>query len=103
MPGLAPSTRPFRFTEVLAFSLVFSPLNAAAEDLIQVYREAQRYDTVYAAARQTLAAGRERLPQGRALILPTLNLSGSAQASRIQSESRNEAAFPSFIREPRSL
>jgi outer membrane protein len=103
MPGLAPSTRPFRCTEVLAFALVLLPLHAAAEDLIQVYREAQRYDAVYAAARQTLVAGRERLPQGRALILPTFNLSGSAQASRIESVSRNEATFPSFTREPRSL
>ena len=103
MPGLAPSTRRFRCTEVVAFTFAFLPLNAAAEDLIQVYREAQRYDAVYAAARQNLVAGRERLPQGRALILPTINLSGSAQASRIESESRNEATSPSFTREPRSL
>ena len=103
MPGLAPSTRRFRCTEVLAFTFVLLPLNAAAEDLVQVYREAQRYDAVYAAARQNLVAGRERLPQGRALILPTINLSGSAQASRIESESRNEATSPSFTREPRSL
>jgi outer membrane protein len=75
----------------------------AAEDLVQVYRDAQRYDAVYAAARHTVAAGRERLPQGRALILPTLNLSGSAQASRVDSESRDPAISPSFTREPRSV
>ena len=76
---------------------------ACAEDLIQVYRDAQRYDAVYAAARHTLEAGRERLPQGRALLLPTLNLSANAQASRVESESRNAAVSPSFEREPRSL
>jgi outer membrane protein len=76
---------------------------AAAEDLLQVYRDAQRYDAVYAAARHTLAAGRERLPQGRALLLPTLNLSANAQLSRTESESRDPAVTPSFSREPRSV
>jgi outer membrane protein len=79
------------------------PFAAGAEDLLQVYRDAQRYDAVYAAARHTLEAGRERLPQGRALILPTLNFSGNAQASRIDSESRNAAVTPSFVREPKSI
>ncbi|HEY1290347.1 MAG TPA: TolC family outer membrane protein [Burkholderiales bacterium] len=70
---------------------------------MQVYRDAQRYDAVYAAARQTLAAGRERLPQGRALLLPNLNLSANAQTGRIDSESRNTALTPSFTRDPRTL
>jgi outer membrane protein len=79
------------------------PFTALAEDLVQVYRDAQRYDAVYAAARFSLEAGRERLPQARSLILPTLNLSGNAQASRIESDSRNTALTPSFTREPRSI
>ena len=70
---------------------------------MQVYRDAQRYDAVYAAARQTLAAGRERLPQGRALLLPTLNLSANAQAARIESDSRDTNLTPSFTREPRTI
>jgi outer membrane protein len=70
---------------------------------MQVYRDAQRYDAVYSAARQTLAAGRERLPQGRALLLPNLNLSANAQAARLESDSRNTALTPSFTREPRTL
>jgi len=69
---------------------------------MQVYRDAQRYDAVYSAARHNLDAGRERLPQGRALLLPTLNLSGSAQRSRIDSESRDEAVSSSFVRRPSS-
>ena len=101
MPGPAPSTRPSRCT---SFILLLGLSGAAcAEDLVQVYRDAQRYDAVYAAARHTLAAGRERLPQGRALLLPQVNLSGSAQASRIDSDSRDPAVSPSFTREPRSL
>jgi outer membrane protein len=70
---------------------------------MQVYRDAQRYDAVYAAARQTLAAGRERLPQGRALLLPNLSLSANAQVGRIDSESRNSALTPSFTRDPRTV
>ena len=44
---------------------------------MQVYRDARNYDAQYAAARHTLQAGMEKLPQGRALLLPTLNLSAS--------------------------
>src|SRR5215510_549465 len=109
MPGPAPSTRLFPCTRnrgltpiVLVWGLA-PAFCAQGEDLMQVYRDAQRYDAVYAAARQTLAAGRERLPQGRALLLPTLNLSANAQAGRIDSESRNTALTPSFTRNPNTL
>ena len=67
---------------------------------MQVYREAQRYDAVYAAARHTLEAGRERLPQGRALLLPTLNLSASATRTRNEVDSRDPLLLPSFTRYP---
>jgi len=49
-----------------------------AADLLQVYREARANDAVFTSARATLEAGRERLTQGRALILPTVNLTGSS-------------------------
>ena len=109
MPGLAASTRPVLFTRnrgltpILLFWGLTPIFGAHGEDLMQVYRDAQRYDAVYAAARQTLAAGRERLPQGRALLLPNLNLTANAQTGRIDSESRNAALTPSFTREPRTL
>jgi outer membrane protein len=102
MPGLAPSTRPYRCTRVVLLSLATVPLAATAEDLLQVYRDAQGYDAVYAAARHNVAAGRERLPQGRALLLPTLNLSANAQRAWIDAESRDTAVQPSVSREPRS-
>ena len=54
---------------------------ALGADLLQVFRDATANDAVYSSARAALAAGRERLPQGRALILPTLNLTGNAQQS----------------------
>ena len=59
----------------IAFALSLAPLGAQAEDLVQVYRDALRYDAQYAAARHALDAGRERLPQGEALLLPNVGLS----------------------------
>src|SRR5918996_1843545 len=97
MPGPGPLTRLCRFT---SFFLIAFP--AAAEDLMQVYREAQRYDAVYAAARHQAEAGRERLPQGRALLLPTLNLSASVSRTRTEVESRDPSVSPSFTRDPES-
>jgi outer membrane protein len=83
----------FLFTSALLL-----PLGAAAEDLFQVYRDAQRYDAAYSAARLALEAGREKLPQGRALILPTLNLTGSATRSRFDIDSNDPAISASFVR-----
>lgn len=48
-----------------------------AMDLMQVYRQAQEYDAAFATARANLEAGRERGPQGRAGLLPSLSLSGN--------------------------
>jgi outer membrane protein len=53
------------------------PLTARAADLIEVYRDAQAYDAAYAAARAARDAGREKLAQGRALLLPTLGLNAN--------------------------
>ncbi|MBK7900150.1 MAG: TolC family outer membrane protein [Betaproteobacteria bacterium] len=50
---------------------------AFAADLLQVYREAQDNDPTYAGARATADAGREKLAQGRAGLLPSLTLSGT--------------------------
>ncbi|MGQ0545800.1 MAG: TolC family outer membrane protein [Betaproteobacteria bacterium] len=110
MPGRARSTRACRctrfgrgirgLTPIFLVSIWLLSPSAHGEDLLEVYRDAQRYDAAYAAARHNLAAGRERLPQGRALLLPTLNLSGSATRSRIEVESDNPAVSPSFTRTP---
>jgi outer membrane protein len=87
---------------VVALALACAAFSASAADLLQVYRDAKAYDAQFAAARHALDAGRERLPQGRAGILPAVNLSGSASVQRVDSESRDPAVFPSFVREPRS-
>lgn len=68
------------FFSIAALSATFS-LPAIGADLVQVFRDATANDAVYSSARASLAAGRERLPQGQALILPTLNFSGTSLAS----------------------
>ncbi|MDB5763823.1 MAG: TolC family outer membrane protein, partial [Herminiimonas sp.] len=50
-------------------------------DLLQVYKEALANDPVYANARATLAAGEEKLPQGRAGLLPNIAVGGSYNRS----------------------
>ena len=60
--------------------LIVSPFLASplfATDLMQVYREAQDNDPTFAAARATLDAGQEKMPQARAGLLPSLTLSGN--------------------------
>ena len=61
---------------VVIASAVLS-LQAQAADLIQVYQQALANDATYASARSSLTAGMERVPQGRALLLPTVGISGS--------------------------
>lgn len=56
---------------------------AHAADLQQVYNDALVNDPQYASARAALAAGQEKLPQGRAGLLPTLGLSGSNTRNEI--------------------
>jgi outer membrane protein len=85
----------------LPIALLFLALPAAAEDLRQVYRDAKGYDAQYAAARHALQAGLEKLPQGRALILPTLGLSANATNQRTEIEPTNNA-LPTTLRDGRS-
>ncbi len=64
---------------VIALSLALGvPAAVRAEDLMQVYREAQQYDPVLASARASWSATQERVPQARAGLLPTVGLAGTA-------------------------
>jgi outer membrane protein len=86
----------------LTLVLTLLAVPAAAQDLQQVYRDAKAYDAQYAAARHALQAGLEKLPQGRALILPTLGLSGSMNNSRSESEPHNSSLGATTVRDGRS-
>lgn len=67
--------------------LSFSAVSEAA-DLIEVYRAAQSHDAQFAAARAQLAAGREKLPQGKAGLLPTVTLGANTTWNDLESRSR---------------
>ncbi len=82
-------------------ALSFLALPALAQDLQQVYRDAKAYDAQYAAARHSLRAGLEKLSQGRALILPTLNLSANSTLTRTDTEP-HDSNIPSTLRDARS-
>lgn len=59
--------------------LSFTAAPAAAADLLDIYRAALASDPVYSAARASWAAAQEKLPQGRAGLLPQASLSASTQ------------------------
>jgi len=68
--------------QYFAFSLyvgVFFCAQVQAADLLQIYREALEQDAQYGAARAAYVAAQEKLPQGRAGLLPDVNLVGVAQ------------------------
>ena len=50
---------------------------AQAADLLETFRAAQANDPVFAAARATQQAGQEKLPQGRSLLMPSINLNAN--------------------------
>jgi outer membrane protein len=66
--------------------LILVALPAGAQDLLQVYRDAKSYDAQYASARYALQAGLEKLPQGRALVLPTVSATIGDTASHLRLE-----------------
>ncbi|MDH5285811.1 MAG: TolC family outer membrane protein [Betaproteobacteria bacterium] len=76
-------------------ALAFAALAAAAgpalaEDLMQVYREAQRSDPALAAARSSWTATQERVPQARSALLPNVAATGTANASDGRTEIRSD-------------
>lgn len=52
--------------------------SAQAADLLDTFRAAQANDPVFAAARAARQAGQEKLPQGRALLMPSISLSANS-------------------------
>ena len=61
---------------------------AQGADLLDVYRDAAAYDAQFASAKAALEAGREKLPQGRAGLLPTLGLSANTVWNEVDYEAR---------------
>ncbi len=68
----------------LALTLALAP-TAHAANLSDTFRDAQAYDAQYAAARAAWQAGQEKSVQGRAGLLPQVNLSGNVRYNEIDS------------------
>lgn len=49
-----------------------------AADLLDTYRAAQSQDAVFASSRASYKAGQEKLPQGRSMLLPSVNLNANS-------------------------
>ncbi len=62
--------------------------SAAATDLMQVYRDALANDARFAAARAELAAGQEKVVQGRAGLLPQIGLGANTTWNDVELRSR---------------
>jgi len=69
--------------------------SALAADLLETYRAAQANDPVFAAARATMQAGQEKLPQGRALLLPSISLNANSTFNDQTTQYQGTAPFPS--------
>lgn len=70
----------------LSLAIAFALIPAAhAANLSDVYRDALNYDAQYAAARAALKAGQERTAQGRAGLLPQVNLNGYVRYNDVES------------------
>jgi len=63
---------------LLLATLLGASNGAQAADLLETFRAAQANDPVFASARAAQQAGQEKLPQGRALLLPSISLSANS-------------------------
>lgn len=86
---------------LLVFAALAAP--AAAQGLMEVYRDARQYDAQFAAARHALAAALEKVPQAQALLLPAVGLGANASLSRIESDPHAGSAGTAFTRDARAF
>jgi len=82
-----------RFTLALFICAIFAPA-AEAANLMEIYHQAQDKDATIASALAAYKAGQEKLPQGRAQLLPTLNLSAGTTWNEMDIQYRGVSSFP---------
>ena len=83
-----------RLTLALLMTATFAP-SAQAANLMDIYRDALANDAALASARAAYQAGQEKLPQGRALLLPTINLSANTTWNELDIQYRGTTTLPS--------
>lgn len=86
-----------RLVGLLLVTGLASSQSVWANDLLTMYRNALSNDATYAAARSQYLATQEKLPQGRAGLLPTLNGLGSSSFTEARIHPRDNAT-PEFTR-----
>jgi outer membrane protein len=74
--------------KILAISLALAGMPAIGADLLQVYRDAQGYDAQFASAKAAWEAGQEKLPQGRAGLLPVISATASTTWNDVEYQRR---------------
>lgn len=82
-----------KLLHVLALLCAAAP--ATADDLLETYHTALSNDPVFAAARAARQAGQEKLPQGRSLLLPNINLSANTTYNDSTTTYGGMTPFPS--------
>ncbi len=82
--------------KLFLLTILAASCSAQAADLLETYRAAQANDPVFAAARAANQAGQEKLSQGRALLMPSINLNANTifndQTTNYQASSPFSAA-----------
>lgn len=69
----------------LALAACLPGVSAQGAGLVDAYRLAQQNDPVFEAARYTLDAARQKIPEARAGLLPTLSLTGNSNDTQADS------------------
>lgn len=82
---------------LLPLALGLGAGNLGAADLLGIFQEARVQDAQYAAAKAQFIATQERLPQGRALLLPNASFEAGYNYNRLDVE-YDSAAFQSGAR-----
>jgi outer membrane protein len=73
-----------------ALATLVAAMPAVAEDLLQIYREAQQNDPTLAAARASWNATQEALPQARSALLPNVSAQGAANVNNYDATIRSD-------------
>lgn len=77
----------------LAAAIAMGPANAA--NLSEIHQLARDNDAIYAAAKEAYRAGQEALPQGKALLRPTISLSGYLRQNDTETSTPSSANYSS--------
>ena len=86
--------KPMKLKPLLLATLLGASSGAQAADLLETFRAAQANDPVFAAARATMQAGQEKLPQGRSLLMPSISLSANSTLNDSTIQYRGATLLP---------